>query len=726
MSFDSNSLQSLCFEISINADTLKEAEKLCNYYTRNNTLHQPFYLYIASIIAAVTITKNTPPDFYVNIFKNLCAPDEFIEFFKSFIKSTEFPTVVECEEIIQNYSFSWRLYKKFLEKWAQLELEEKQGYSGVGTQLRDFGWILIALKRNISPSSDLVENACLIIGVLYFILTHLPNTISFTGSKDPFEYLINIFNGNCEESAESCQNINNLFTELKVLEIVRCNSNDPTTFEGIFSATHLNYNFTRLNEHYLKALKHKGINESEFIKKSQPKTPVKNIRHRKNPTELKSKRIISWDHESTETNMKTKLTEIPVSASPCQNSFTPMSSAMEFNNWLRDLLKRTSLTQLPILLQEYDSVSNFSIYAKLEAYRNKLSAELIEKENMPSMLQESTNKPKTESILKLYVYSLHGMIKNEQKRQGNLSTLYGNENFHQATFACSIECIAFFYGLNLNFEQVLALADVSVFEFWKLITTFVQFDQKMPLSLKKHFKDVENHILNENAWNDQSPIRHMLNQYVIDCKASSGSPIFSIFFKRLLSFIAQKLVELTDQLDIIDEIKEKVWELIKMCITEQTELIYNRTLDTIILCSIYAVCKTYKPISFKTLIENFSILNPSKEHVFKQIAGVGDIIKFYNHYFIPRFKDYLSQGCQSSKTFFQSPLRASLPITSPSRSPAFCSPKTPYLTPRTRKLWASSETSHTLMNKKGRLISFDDEPQLPKIEEDSPSHRTKK
>ncbi len=561
------------------------------------------------------------------------------------------------------------------------------------------------------------------LSVLFFVLSRLPSTLFFS-SKEPLEYLLKLFNSNSEQALEACEEFEMFMNELKAAEVLRCGPE----LEGVFAASHYHYNLSRVSELYVSQLNELSVSEIEFLKKPQPKTPIKHVRHRKNNVELKSKRIISWDNEVTEAGLRSKLAEVPVPSSPCPNSFTPMSSAMELNNWTREILKKTSITQIPSLLAEYDTLSNFSVYAKIEAYRNKLLSVMVDKENLPTIVPEPQNpsKGKTENVLKLYVYSLNGMLKNEQKRQGNLTALYTNENFHQATFACCIECVVFTYGLNLNFEQVLAIAEVSVFEFWKLITTFVQFDNKMPISLKKHFKDVENSILNEFAWSELSPIRQMMTQFVSECRNSAGNPIFSIFFKRLLSYLAQRLVEVTEQLEILEEVKEKVWELVKTCVTDHMDLIANRSLDTIVLCSIYAVCKLFKPISFKVLIENFSVMNPTSEKVFKQIAGAGDIIKFYNLCFIPRFKDFLSQGTENLKNFFQSPLRASLPITSPSRGSAFCSPKTPYLTPRTRKLWVLAEGNSTIVHKKGRLISFDDEPQLPKIEEDSPVHHNKK
>lgn len=722
MSFDSNSLQAFCQELGVGIDAVREAEACCKLFLRANSIQQPIYLYTAATLIATLRTRQGSNAFVQNLFKNLVGAGEFVEFFKAFVQVVSPGEANQALSIVEDFSFAWRLYKKFLEKWAQLELEQKQGHSGSSVQLRDTIWVLIALRRLQMQSNDLVENACLLLAAFDFALGHLPQSVSFSNSNNK-DFLQRLFNAEIEQYNESCSSFETFLACLKSSELLRCGDN----FEGLFAASHIHFNQGKLTEFYVQSLKEWQVSEVEFLKKTQPKTPIKQTRHRKAQLDLKSKRIISWDNES-DCGIKSKLGEVPVQASPSTHSFTPMSSAMELSNWVREVMKKINLAQVPQLLEEYDSAANFSVYAKIESFRNRLVTVLNEKENLPSMLSEGngTSKSKSENILKLYVYSLHGMIKNEQKRQGNLNTLYNNENFHQATFACATESIVFAYGLTLNFEQVLSLAEVSVFEFWKIITTFVQFDSKIPISLKKHFRDVENHIINESAWTDSSAIYSLMAQFVNDSKTSSGSPIFNIFFKRLLSYLAQKLVEVTEQVEILEEVKERIWELIKTCITEHLDLLSNRTLDTIILCSIYAVCKLFKPISFKTLIENFSIQNPGKEHVFKQVAGAGDIIKFYNLHFIPRFKESLSQGTENLKNFFSSPLRASLPITSPSRGSAFCSPKTPYLTPRTRKLWASAEGTQNIGPKKGRLISFDDEPQLPKIEEDSPIHRNKK
>ena len=164
MSFDSNSLSSLCYDLDLDRETIKEAEKICNSYLKKHSIQQPMYLYIASSIIAATRSGSYPPNFLGNALKNLKSPEEFIDFFKHLLREVEAESSCykDCEDIIENYTFSWLLYKKFVEKWAQLELSEKQGHSGTVSKLRELAWTIVALKRSKSESGnnrDLVENA---------------------------------------------------------------------------------------------------------------------------------------------------------------------------------------------------------------------------------------------------------------------------------------------------------------------------------------------------------------------------------------------------------------------------------------------------------------------------------------------------------------------------------------------------------------------------------------
>ena len=81
--------------------------------------------------------------------------------------------------------------------------------------------------------------------------------------------------------------------------------------------------------------------------------------------------------------------------------------------------------------------------------------------------RNTANKSKTESIYWSFM-CIHYMEwrKMSQNDSGIWVLIREREReLHQAAFACSIECVVFYYRLNLNFEQVLSLVDVSVFEF---------------------------------------------------------------------------------------------------------------------------------------------------------------------------------------------------------------------------------------------------------------------
>ena len=58
-----------------------------------------------------------------------------------------------------------------------------------------------------------------------------------------------------------------------------------------------------------------------------------------------------------------------------------------------------------------------------------------------------------------------------------------------------------------------------------------------------------------------------------------------------------------------DNIKEKIWECMKHCLSVETDLLIDRHIDQIILCSIYAVCKmdTQIQITFNKIINQYSL-----------------------------------------------------------------------------------------------------------------------
>ena len=54
---------------------------------------------------------------------------------------------------------------------------------------------------------------------------------------------------------------------------------------------------------------------------------------------------------------------------------------------------------------------------------------------------------------------------------------------------------------------------------------------------------------------------------------------FNMFFKRVLHLAAQRVFELTESLGISEDIKEKVWTIMKAQLSTEPQLLTNRHLD---------------------------------------------------------------------------------------------------------------------------------------------------
>jgi hypothetical protein len=123
-----------------------------------------------------------------------------------------------------------------------------------------------------------------------------------------------------------------------------------------------------------------------------------------------------------------------------------------------------------------------------------------------------------------------------------------------------------------------------------------------------------------------------------------------LFSRKLLALAADRLEFLCEELGCESWLLDLVWALVHRILRVQMELMYDRHLDTILLCAIYAVCNKVarKDFSFKNIISIYtSRWYVSSEEVTRRIRGEGEepvnVIKFYNEIFIQHVKHYISQ-----------------------------------------------------------------------------------
>ncbi|KAI0220816.1 Retinoblastoma-associated protein, partial [Lamellibrachia satsuma] len=142
------------------------------------------------------------------------------------------------------------------------------------------------------------------------------------------------------------------------------------------------------------------------------------------------------------------------------------------------------------------------------------------------------------------------------------------------------------------------------------------------------------------------PTRHQLVHDIEHCR-----PLSICSSTKVCRLAHHRMLALCGLLGIPKDIQVRVWTCLECCITRKAELLKDRHLDQIVMCSIYAVCKVaHTEIKFKTIVAMYRTLLHAGHHmhrVYKQVLvmpGEFDtIIAFYNRVFMPALKSRILQ-----------------------------------------------------------------------------------
>ena len=138
---------------------------------------------------------------------------------------------------------------------------------------------------------------------------------------------------------------------------------------------------------------------------------------------------------------------------------------------------------------------------------------------------------------------------------------------------------------------------MDVFDFGKLIESFVKWTPKLPLSLKRHMYEIEQTIVNSLAWRSNSKlfttIQLTQQQQVSTCRTNSMNTnttnttgivdntntitgmntntnntgiihsSLHVFFRKVLSFVASRIYHLGNVLGLESTTKNQVWTAVK-------------------------------------------------------------------------------------------------------------------------------------------------------------------
>lgn len=125
-----------------------------------------------------------------------------------------------------------------------------------------------------------------------------------------------------------------------------------------------------------------------------------------------------------------------------------------------------------------------------------------------------------------------------------------------------------------------------------------------------------------------------------------------LFFKKCLRLLGERIYLLCYYLNFKQEQMEFVWEIVKFILCEKTDVMINRHLDQIIICSIFAVSKktTKKgiPKSFSQIFVEYDKLIFVKRDINQKNIQLGDqtvnLKTFYNKEFLEKTRVFIIQN----------------------------------------------------------------------------------
>lgn len=519
------------------------------------------------------------------------------------------------------------------------------------------------------------------------------------------------------------ENVNRIVRHFKVLNVLIF---EHPQAEDVFSSLRLASNLSNLHIYYESQLAHQAMQLDERIL-------------------LRSFSGLNPEEPPSQQDVKATLFE-----QECRHS-SPITQFMETSTWLSNTLG----PRAPTMSEKLTQLLGTDLAAAIQA--NVLKQQQLLTPSPPEL--PHVNQTRREIAVKLYHYLLEHILLDELQRTQNKRPWVKSACFHNCLLACAFEVTLFASKVpNLGFPAVLRIFGVTAWAFFKVIETAVR-QGGFPPSIKAHLRDVEAMILERLAWVGTGELPALIlspeakeilkQQHALHTPPLPGPPLepfalpraalevpvltagdrfsLSLFFRKLMAIARERLEMVCSDslLEIPREYICLIWALIVHLLTERTDLLVNRHLDTFILCSIYVICSKIAKmdIKFRRVIAVYlSCWDHNSQQVTRSIYAKANeptlnIIEFYNIVFIRVTKSFV---LREIKPAFLHMEKASNPLSSPNATP---------LTPpghrganSTNFHWSSmpplrnrlGQQSEALLTPKSRtLYAFNETPEKP-------------
>uniref|UniRef100_A0A8C5KDL9 Retinoblastoma-associated protein n=1 Tax=Jaculus jaculus TaxID=51337 RepID=A0A8C5KDL9_JACJA len=257
---------------------------------------------------------------------------------------------------------------------------------------------------------------------------------------------------------------------------------------------------------------------------------------------------------------------------------------------------------------------------------------------------------------------------------------------------------------DLSFPWILNVLQLKAFDFYKVIESFIKAEANLTREMIKHLERCEHRIMESLAWLSDSPLFDLIKQSkdgegLVDHLESTCplnlplqnnhtaadmylSPIrspkkkgsttlvnsaetqatsafqsqkplkstsLSLFYKKVYRLAYLRLNTLCARL-LSDhpELEHIIWTLFQHTLQNEYELMRDRHLDQIMMCSMYGICKVKNiDLKFKIIVTAYKDLPHAVQETFKRVLireeEYDSIIVFYNSVFMQRLKTNILQ-----------------------------------------------------------------------------------
>uniref|UniRef100_A0A452UVC7 Retinoblastoma-associated protein n=1 Tax=Ursus maritimus TaxID=29073 RepID=A0A452UVC7_URSMA len=262
-------------------------------------------------------------------------------------------------------------------------------------------------------------------------------------------------------------------------------------------------------------------------------------------------------------------------------------------------------------------------------------------------------------------------------------------------------------GTDLSFPWILNVLNLKAFDFYKVIESFIKAEANLTREMIKHLERCEHRIMESLAWLSDSPLFDLIKQakdregptdhlesactlnltlqsnhtaadmYLSPVRSpkKKGSTIrvnstanteaqatsafqtqkplkstsLSLFYKKVYRLAYLRLNTLCARL-LSDhpELEHIIWTLFQHTLQNEYELMRDRHLDQIMMCSMYGICKVKNiDLKFKIIVTAYKDLPHAVQETFKRVLireeEYDSIIVFYNSVFMQRLKTNILQ-----------------------------------------------------------------------------------